>query len=81
MKRGFSDLLDLSDDPEFFLAGYIGTILYIYLKARYYLHEMAEQDEDMKRKRILLTAREKQGIVNLCLERRNITKLFLLTFL
>jgi hypothetical protein len=35
-----------------------------------FLHEMAEQEADMKRKRILLTAREKQGIVNYCLERR-----------
>jgi hypothetical protein len=32
---------------------------------------MAEQ-EDMKCKRILLTAREKQGIVNYCLERREL---------
>jgi hypothetical protein len=31
---------------------------------------MAEQEEDMKCKRIPLTAREKQGIVNYCLERR-----------
>jgi hypothetical protein len=30
---------------------------------------MAEQEEDMKCKRILLTAREKQGIVNYGLER------------
>jgi hypothetical protein len=37
---------------------------------------MAEQEEDMKRKRILLTAaREKQGIVNYCLERRELTPL------
>jgi hypothetical protein len=41
----------------------------------YYLHEMAEQEEDMKRKRILLTAREKQGIVNYYLERRELTPL------
>jgi hypothetical protein len=52
-----------------------------------YLHKMAEQEEDMKRKRRLSTAREKHGIVNYCLQRReltpltiNITKLFLLTF-
>jgi hypothetical protein len=47
---------------------------------------MAEQ-EDMKRKRILLTAREKHGIGNYCFQRRelcnsiNITKFFLLKFL
>jgi hypothetical protein len=35
-----------------------------------YLYEMAEQEEDMKCKRILLMAREKQGIVNYYLERR-----------
>jgi hypothetical protein len=35
---------------------------------------MAEQ-EDMKRKKILLTARGKQGIVNYCLERRELTPL------
>jgi hypothetical protein len=34
---------------------------------------MAEQEEDMKRKRILLTAREKQGIVNYRLERKELT--------
>jgi hypothetical protein len=28
---------------------------------RYNLHEMAEQEEDMKSKKILLTARGKQG--------------------
>jgi hypothetical protein len=33
------------------------------------------QEEDMKRKRILLTAREKQGIVNYSLERRELTPL------
>jgi hypothetical protein len=36
---------------------------------------MAEQEEDMKRKRILLTAREKQGIENYCLERRGLRPL------
>jgi hypothetical protein len=37
---------------------------------------MADQEEDMKCKRILLTAREKQGIVNYyCLERRELTPL------
>jgi hypothetical protein len=34
---------------------------------------MAEQEEDMKRKRNSLTAREKQRIVNYCLERRELT--------
>jgi hypothetical protein len=37
--------------------------------------QMAEQEEDMKCKRILLTAREKHGIVNYCLERRELTPL------
>jgi hypothetical protein len=41
----------------------------------YYLHEMTEHGEDMKRKRILLTARENRGIVNYCLERRELTPL------
>jgi hypothetical protein len=36
---------------------------------------MAEEEADMKRKRILLTAREKQGIANYCLERRELTPL------
>jgi hypothetical protein len=36
---------------------------------------MGEQEEDMKRKTILLTAREKQGVVNYCLERRELTPL------
>jgi hypothetical protein len=36
---------------------------------------MTGQEEDMKRKRILLMAREKQGIVNYCLERRELTPL------
>jgi hypothetical protein len=36
---------------------------------KYYLHEVAAQEVDKKCKRILLTAREKQGIVNYCLER------------
>jgi hypothetical protein len=36
---------------------------------------MAEQEEDMKCKRILLTAREKHGIVSYCLERRELTPL------
>jgi hypothetical protein len=34
---------------------------------------MAEQEEDQKRKRIL--AREKHGIVNYCLQRRELTPL------
>jgi nicotinamide riboside transporter PnuC len=38
---------------------------------KYYLHEVAAQEEDMECKRILLTAREKQNIVNYCLERGN----------
>jgi hypothetical protein len=42
---------------------------------RYYLHEMAEPEEDMKRKKILLTARGKQCIFNYCLERRELTPL------
>jgi hypothetical protein len=39
---------------------------------------MAEQEGDMKCKRIVLTVREKQGIVNYnyyCLERRELTPL------
>jgi hypothetical protein len=37
---------------------------------------MADKEEDMKCKRILLTARKKQGIVNYyCLERRELTPL------
>jgi hypothetical protein len=36
---------------------------------------MDEQEEDMKCKRILLGAREKQDIVNYCLERRELTPL------
>jgi hypothetical protein len=37
---------------------------------------VAAQEEDiMKCKRILLTAREKQGIVNYCLERGELTPL------
>jgi hypothetical protein len=36
---------------------------------------MAEQEEDMKRKIILLTARKKQGIENYCLERRELMPL------
>jgi hypothetical protein len=43
--------------------------------SKYYLHEKAEQKEDMKRKRILLTVREKQAIVNYCLERKELTPL------
>jgi hypothetical protein len=34
---------------------------------------MAEQEEDMKCKRKLLISREKQGIVNYCLEKRELT--------
>jgi hypothetical protein len=36
---------------------------------------MAELEEDMKPKRILLTAKEKHGIVNNCLQRRELTPL------
>jgi hypothetical protein len=36
---------------------------------------MAEQEGDMECKKILLTVREKQGIVNYCLERRELTPL------
>jgi hypothetical protein len=36
---------------------------------------MAAQEEDIKCKRILLTAREKQGIVNYCFERGELTPL------
>jgi hypothetical protein len=35
-----------------------------FFHSKYYAHEIAEQEEDMKRKRILLTVREKHGIVN-----------------
>jgi hypothetical protein len=48
---------------------------FAFFHSKNYLHEMAEQEEDMKCKRILLTAREKQGIVNYCLERREFTPL------
>jgi hypothetical protein len=49
---------------------------FAFFHSKYYLHEMTEQDEDMKRKRILLTATEKHGIVNnYCLERRELTLL------
>jgi hypothetical protein len=43
--------------------------------SKYYLNEMAEQEEDMKRNRILLTSKEKYDIVNYCLERRELTPL------
>jgi hypothetical protein len=36
---------------------------------------MAEQEEAMKRKTILLMARQKHGIVNYCLQRRELTQL------
>jgi hypothetical protein len=36
---------------------------------------MAGLEEDMKPKRILLKAREKHGIVNYCLQRRELTPL------
>jgi hypothetical protein len=36
---------------------------------------MTEQEKDMKHKRILLMAREKHGIVNYCLERKELTPL------
>jgi hypothetical protein len=37
---------------------------FAFFHSMYYSHEMAEQEEDIKRKRILLTAREKHGIVS-----------------
>jgi hypothetical protein len=42
---------------------------------------MAEQEEDMKCKRILLTAREKKGIVNYCFVRRELLHSHNQTFL
>jgi hypothetical protein len=45
-----------------------------------YIHEMAKQKEDIKCKRILLTAREKQGIVNYCLERTFLVDVFITRF-
>jgi hypothetical protein len=42
-------------------------------RSKYYLHEMAERE--MKRKRILLMAREKHGTVNYCFQRRELTPL------
>jgi hypothetical protein len=48
---------------------------FAFFHSNYYLYEMAEQEENMKRKRILLTAREKHGIVNYCLQRRELTPL------
>jgi hypothetical protein len=46
-----------------------------FFQSKYYLHEVAAQEEDMKCKRIILTAREKQGIVIYCLEREELTPL------
>jgi hypothetical protein len=43
--------------------------------SKYYLDEVAAQEEVMECKRILLTAREKQNIVNYCLERGELTPL------
>jgi hypothetical protein len=34
-----------------------------FIQSMYYLNEMAEQEEDMKRNRILLTSKEKHDIV------------------
>jgi hypothetical protein len=48
---------------------------FAFFRSKYYLYEMDEQEEDMKCKRILLGAREKQDIVNYCLERRELTPL------
>jgi hypothetical protein len=48
---------------------------FAFFHSEYYLHEMAELEEDMKPKRTLLTAREKHGIVNYCLQRRELTPL------
>jgi hypothetical protein len=59
---------ELTDnDGQNFLAGIVHS--------KCYLHEMAAQEEDIKCKRILLTAREKQGIVNYCFERGESTPL------
>jgi hypothetical protein len=46
-----------------------------FIQSMYYLHEMTEQEKDMKHKRILLMAREKHGIVNYCLEKKELTPL------
>jgi hypothetical protein len=48
---------------------------FCFFHSKYYLHEVAAQEEDMECKRILLTAREKQNIVNYCLERGELTPL------
>jgi hypothetical protein len=48
---------------------------FAFFHSKYLLYEMAERQEDMKRKRILLTAREKHGIVNYCLQWRKLTPL------
>jgi hypothetical protein len=45
---------------------------FAFFHSKYYLHEMTEQEDDMKCKRILLTVREKKGIVNYCLVRRKL---------
>jgi hypothetical protein len=41
----------------------------------YFTFYISQQEEDMKRNRNLLTVREKQRIVNYCLERRELTPL------
>jgi hypothetical protein len=46
-----------------------------FFHSKYHLHEVAAQEEDMKCKRILLTAREKQAVVYYCLERGELTPL------
>jgi Rad3-related DNA helicase len=48
---------------------------FCFFHSKYYLHEVAAQEEDMECKRILLTAREKHNIVNYCLERGELTPL------
>jgi Rad3-related DNA helicase len=48
---------------------------FCFFHSKYYLHQVAAQEEDMECKRILLTAREKHNIVNYCLERGELTPL------
>jgi hypothetical protein len=48
---------------------------FAFFHSKYDLHEMAEQEEDMKCKSKLWTVRENQGIVNYCWERRELTSL------
>jgi hypothetical protein len=48
---------------------------FAFFHSKYYLHEMTEQEKDMKHKRIQLTTREEHGIVNYCFERKELTPL------